>query len=283
MVKNLFLYILLIVGLMSCNLDSKLSDNKEQKNNNGAKREVLDSVQKDFTKNLEGEQEYKNLAIPVKPTMNSGSFDNESGISNIPIKQNQKKEIKEEDLIPVTDEEKRAYKIIKNIEENILESSGFSELIRDVCILKNEYALIRGNFYDVLRDIQNKYISMKEDYEKNKDKIRILTQLLNKASMGHELDRLINDIDIAEQKIKSAATFFKTAQESLKESIIQRLKNKNKGSYSLQLSRQAIIKAENALNHLETHVYKKVDSIVKKKEITEFIEHAKTILANLNA
>lgn len=269
---------------MSCNLDSKLSDNKGQKNNNGAKREVLESVQKDFTKNLEGEQEYKNLAIPVKPVVvNSGSFYNEAGISNIPIKQDQKKEIKKEDLIPVTDEEKRAYAIIKNIEENILESSGFSELIKNVCILKNEYALIRGNFYDVLHDIQNKHISMKEDYKKNKDKIRILTQLLNKSIVGHELDRLINDIDIAEQEIKSAATFFKAAQESLKDSIIQRLKNKNKGSYSLQLSRQALMKAENALNHLESHAYKKVDSIVKKEEITEFIEHAKTVLANLNA
>ncbi|MCR8910036.1 hypothetical protein CV657_05685 [Borreliella burgdorferi] len=281
MVKNLFLYILLIVGLMSCNLDSKLSDNKEQKNNNGAKKEGVDSVQKDFAKNLEGEQEYKNLAIPVKPAVNSGSFDNEAGISNIPIKQDQKKEIKKEDLTPVTDEEKRAYKIIKNIEENILESSGFSELIKNVCILKNEYALIRGNFYDVLHDIQNKLMSMKEDYKKNKDKIRILTQLLNKSRMWGELDRLINDIEIAEQEIKSAATIFKAAQESLKDSIIQRLKNNNKAS--LQLSKQAVIKAESALENLESHAHKKLYSISKKEEIIEFIEDAKTVLANLNA
>ncbi|MCD2383616.1 P12 family lipoprotein [Borreliella burgdorferi] len=281
MVKNLFLYILLIVGLMSCNLDSKLSDNKEQKNNNGAKKEGVDSVQKDFAKNLEGEQEYKNLAIPVKPAVNSGSFDNEAGISNIPIKQDQKKEIKKEDLTPVTDEEKRAYKIIKNIEENILESSGFSELIKNVCILKNEYALIRGNFYDVLHDIQNKLISMKEDYKKNKDKIRILTQLLNKSRMWGELDRLINDIEIAEQEIKSAATIFKAAQESLKDSIIQRLKNNNKAS--LQLSKQAVIKAESALENLESHAHKKLYSISKKEELIEFIEDAKTVLANLNA
>ncbi|ADQ31299.1 putative lipoprotein (plasmid) [Borreliella burgdorferi JD1] len=281
MVKNLFLYILLIVGLMSCNLDSKLSDNKEQKNNNGAKKGGVDSVQKDFAKNLEGEQEYKNLAIPVKPAVNSGSFDNEAGISNIPIKQDQKKEIKKEDLTPVTDEEKRAYKIIKNIEENILESSGFSELIKNVCILKNEYALIRGNFYDVLHDIQNKLISMKEDYKKNKDKIRILTQLLNKSRMWGELDRLINDIEIAEQEIKSAATIFKAAQESLKDSIIQRLKNNNKAS--LQLSKQAVIKAESALENLESHAHKKLYSISKKEEIIEFIEDAKTVLANLNA
>ncbi len=266
---------------MSCNLDSKLSDNKEQKNNNGAKKGGVDSVQKDFAKNLEGEQEYKNLAIPVKPAVNSGSFDNEAGISNIPIKQDQKKEIKKEDLTPVTDEEKRAYKIIKNIEENILESSGFSELIKNVCILKNEYALIRGNFYDVLHDIQNKLISMKEDYKKNKDKIRILTQLLNKSRMWGELDRLINDIEIAEQEIKSAATIFKAAQESLKDSIIQRLKNNNKAS--LQLSKQAVIKAESALENLESHAHKKLYSISKKEEIIEFIEDAKTVLANLNA
>ncbi len=54
--KNLFLYILLMLGLMSCSLDSKLFGNKEQNNNDNVK-EVLDSVQKDSLKNLYSSQE----------------------------------------------------------------------------------------------------------------------------------------------------------------------------------------------------------------------------------
>lgn len=37
MKKKLLLYVLLMIGLMSCNLDSKLSGNKGQKNNNDVK------------------------------------------------------------------------------------------------------------------------------------------------------------------------------------------------------------------------------------------------------
>ncbi|WP_418453673.1 P12 family lipoprotein [Borreliella bissettiae] len=75
---------------------------------------------------------------------------------------------------------------------------------------------------------KNIYYLLKRD--KSPNFYKLLIQLL-KSSMGGELDVLINDIDIAEQEIKSAALFFKAAQESLKDSIIQRLKNK-KVSYS---------------------------------------------------
>lgn len=55
MIKNLFLYTSLMVGLMSCNLDSKLSDHKGQKNNNDVK-EVSNSVSKDVFNNLYSNQ-----------------------------------------------------------------------------------------------------------------------------------------------------------------------------------------------------------------------------------
>ncbi|WP_268829619.1 hypothetical protein [Borreliella garinii] len=43
----MLLYVLLMIGLMSCNLDSKLSGNKGQKNNNDVK-EFSDSIGRCF-------------------------------------------------------------------------------------------------------------------------------------------------------------------------------------------------------------------------------------------
>ncbi|APS99298.1 hypothetical protein Bmayo_04565 (plasmid) [Borreliella mayonii] len=295
MIKNLFLYIPLIVGLMSCNLDSKLLDNKEQKNNNGGAKRVLDSVQKDafnnlysnqkeqkdFTKNL-GEQEYKNLAIPVKPAMmNSGSFDNEVGISNIPIKQDQKKEIKEEDLIPYTNEEKKADEAIKRL-KNVLENSKFSELIGKACELKDEYTLIETDLSDVKEKIKNKKMSLMGNHRENRDKINQLTQLQNNLKIDIKLEKLLNNIDIAENIIRSAALFFDSAQKRLKESIIKRLESKNNKYYALALSRQALIDAENALSNLESFSFRRIEAIGKKEEIKKIIKHAKTVLASLN-
>ncbi|WP_267502858.1 P12 family lipoprotein [Borreliella garinii] len=77
--KNLFLYTLLTIGLMSCNLNSKLPDNKEEQKNNNDIKEALNSVQanainnlygnkkekKDFTKNSEKLKD-KDLITPIE-------------------------------------------------------------------------------------------------------------------------------------------------------------------------------------------------------------------------
>ncbi len=67
-----------------------------------------------------------------------------------------KKETKKENLIPSTNEEKEADEAIKYLEENILKNSKFSELIREVRVLKDEYALIKADLYDVIGKINNK-------------------------------------------------------------------------------------------------------------------------------
>ncbi|PRR58089.1 P12 family lipoprotein, partial [Borreliella burgdorferi] len=289
------LYTLLMGGLMSCNLDSKLSSNKEQKNNNNVK-EVSNSVQEDglndlynnqekqksFTKNF-GEWKYEDLINPIEPIIPSESPKNKANIPNISIVHTQKKEIKEEDLIPSTNEEKEADEAIKYLEENILQNSKFSELIKEVRVLKDEYALINSDFYDVIEKIHNKKTSLMENYKNNRDKINKLTLLQNNLKINIELEQLINMIDIAENEIRSAAFFFDTAQKRLKESIIKRLESKNNRSYyALELSRQALSDARSALSSLESFAFKRAEPMVRKKKIKELIKHAKTVLESLN-
>ncbi|PRR26888.1 hypothetical protein CV642_05190 [Borreliella burgdorferi] len=293
--KSLFLYTLLMGGLMSCNLDSKLSSNKEQKNNNNVK-EVSNSVQEDslndlynnqekqksFTKNF-GERKYEDLINPIEPIIPSESPKNKANIPNISIAHTEKKETKKENLIPSTNEEKEADKAIKYLEENILKNSKFSELIREVRVLKDEYALIKADLYDVIGKINNKKTSLMENPKNNRDKINKLTQLLqNNLKIDSELEQLINMIDMAENEISSAALFFDNAQKRLKESIIKRLESKNNKSYALKLSRQALSDARSALSNLESFASKRIEPMVRKEEIKELIKHAKTVLESLN-
>ncbi|MCD2331670.1 P12 family lipoprotein, partial [Borreliella burgdorferi] len=276
-------------------LDSKLSSNKEQKNNNNVK-EVSDSVQEDglndlynnqekqksFTKNF-GERKYEDLINPIEPIIPSESPKNKANIPNISIAHTEKKETKKENLIPSTNEEKEADKAIKYLEENILKNSKFSELIREVRVLKDEYALIKADLYDVIGKINNKKTSLMENPKNNRDKINKLTQLLqNNLKIDSELEQLINMIDMAENEISSAALFFDNAQKRLKESIIKRLESKNNKSYALKLSRQALSDARSALSNLESFASKRIEPMVRKEEIKELIKHAKTVLESLN-
>ncbi|WP_418906241.1 P12 family lipoprotein (plasmid) [Borreliella tanukii] len=266
---------------------------KDKKNNNDIK-EVSDSVQegdfnnlysnqekrKVFTKNF-GEQKYKDLIIPVEPGVSSESLNNKVGISNISIGHVQKKRDKKENLIPSTDEEKKADEAIKYI-ENILGDSRFSELIKDMSVLKNEYTSIRDDLYDVIGKIQNKKTLLMKNYKNSKDKIGRLAQLQNELNKQHiELDQLINKIDIAENEIRSAAAFYNKAQERLKESIIKRLESKKNASYA-QLSKQAQMDASSSLINLEASSLKRNEALGSKKDIKELIENAKTVLASFN-
>lgn len=264
-----------MIGLISCSPDSKLS--KEEQKNNSNIKEVLDNVKKDVFKNLYGnQQEQKDFTENFEDQKHENSI--------VPVEYEasarvQKKEIKQENLIPVTDDEKEADKVIKNT-ENILKNSGFSKLIKDICMLKDEYISIKNDFDDVISNIKNRKTSLMSNYKDNKDKINKLTQLQNTSkTYNDEFDKFINKIDIVEQEIRSAAFFFDRAQKNLKDSIIKRLESKKKNSDASQLSRQALIDAENALKNLESYFSQKVYAMVKMTEIQEFIKHLKTILA----
>ncbi|WP_215536350.1 P12 family lipoprotein [Borreliella bavariensis] len=317
MKKNLFLYTLLTIGLMSCNLNSKLPGNKKEQKNNNDIKEALNSVQanainnlygnkkekKNFTKNSEKLKD-KDLITPIEssstrpaarviesailplepvvaPSVESavsfGESNNRIGIPTISIEHNQKKEIKKEDFFPSTKEEKKADKAIKDI-ENLIRDSGFPELIKNMCSLKHEYTLIRNDFYDVITKIENKKISLMKNYHNNRNKIRELVQLQNNLQIREELDEIRVYIDIAEQEIRSAALFFDEAKESLKEGIIKRLE-KSENRAASQLSKQALNKAEDALKNLETSSSKKGEAMGRRRFIKELIEQAKTALS----
>ncbi|WP_210375917.1 P12 family lipoprotein, partial [Borreliella garinii] len=222
MQRNLFLYTLLTIGLISCSLDSKLFDNKEQKNKNDIKN-ALDSIQKNTLNKLYDNQEEKKgvknfeelkdggLISPTpaeslastRPTIekeNIGppvvSLETSNNKASIPtttisIEHNQKKEIKKEikkeQLFPSTKEEKRADKEIKNI-ENAIRGSGFPKLIEDIRSLKHEYTSIKSDFYDVIDKINNKITSLMKNRHKNRTKITELRQLQNNLNTENEFD-----------------------------------------------------------------------------------------------
>lgn len=283
--KNLFLHIILILGLTSCNLNSKLPNNTEQKKHNETK-EIANNIQekqKTLSKNSK-KQEYNNLIIPINPEIPLLPHNNGADIpNNTLIENNQKKEIKKEDLIPYTNEEKEADQTIKRVESIITKYGGFSKLAEDINNIKKRYVSIKSDFQDVREKIHNELTTLKKNYSINKTKIKELAQLQNNLKIDLELENLINKIDIATQEIESAAVFFNKAQESLKESIIKRLKNKNRVSYAAsQLSRKSKIEAEDVLNKFESHGYKKVEAMAKSKEIEILIKNAKTVLTSIN-
>ncbi|WP_420025769.1 P12 family lipoprotein [Borreliella valaisiana] len=133
----------------------------------------------------------------------------------------EKREIKKEDLIPYTNEEKEANKTIKSIEGFITKYDGFSKLIEDIYNLKKKCVSIRSDFQDVREKIYNELTSLNKNYINNKNKIKKLAQLQNDLKIDIELEKLIYEIDIAKQNIESAAAFYNKVQESLKESIIK--------------------------------------------------------------
>ncbi|WP_151074392.1 P12 family lipoprotein [Borreliella turdi] len=196
--------------------------------------------------------------------------------TTIPIENNQKKEIKQEQLFPSTNEEKRADKEIKNI-ENAIRGSGFPKLIEDMRSLKHEYTSIKSDFYDVIDKINNKITSLTKNRRENRTKITKLRQLQNNLNTENEFDEIMTRIDIAEQDIGSAALFFNEAKESLKEGIIKRLENENKTA--LLLSKHALLKAEDALSKLENYSSKKNFAMGRDKIIKKLIEQAKTALS----
>ncbi|WP_410521838.1 P12 family lipoprotein [Borreliella garinii] len=159
--------------------------------------------------------------------------------------------------------------------------------MEDVCELRNEYHLIRNDFYEVITKIYEKKTSLIKYFSNNEGKIRKLVQLKirelvqlqNNLKIEGELDQLIVHIDAAGQGIRSAAFFFDEAQKSLKEGIIKRVESRNRLFDASRLSRRALNKAEDALSNLESSSYEKIEAMGRSKIIKTFIQHAKTILS----
>lgn len=188
--KNLFLHIILILGLTSCNLNSKLLNNTEQKKHNETK-EIANNIQekqKTLSKNSK-KQEYDNLIVPINPEIPLLPHNNGADIpNNTLIENNQKKEIKKEDLIPYTNEEKEADQTIKRVESIITKYGGFSKLAEDINNIKKRYVSIKSDFQDVREKIHDELTTLKKNYSINKTKIKELVQLQNNLKIDLELE-----------------------------------------------------------------------------------------------
>ncbi|WP_032981838.1 P12 family lipoprotein, partial [Borreliella garinii] len=176
-------------------------------------------------------------------------------------------EIKEEDLVPITDEEKKADKEI--IDGNF----EFAKLVDDEHKLKNDYEQLESSFYTVYNAIlglKNKVVESYPMY--NKKERQELIQLQNQLNDSKaDIEGLRIKLESGLNERISEKYFFEQAQKTLKEAITERLKNKHKRCWSRKidsnfLAKQAQNEAENALNQLETSSIKIVEVMERKKE-----------------
>ncbi|WKC87627.1 P12 family lipoprotein [Borreliella japonica] len=202
-------------------------------------------------------------------------------------------EIKEEYLVPSTDEEKEAEKAINNV-KNMFIGNEFSKLVDDGYKLKNEYDQLESSFYDVYIALKNKVGSkikngrtnswsgyLRQNIRSNKIERHKLIQLINQLNEKRaDVDELRNKLEIGIDERIFAKCFFEQAQEALKKAIIERLKNKSIKLYPKRnnLAKEAQNKVKNALDQLETSSSKISEAIGRKKEIEKLIQEARSIL-----
>ncbi|UPA12770.1 P12 family lipoprotein [Borrelia venezuelensis] len=197
--------------------------------------------------------------------------------------------IDEKDLVPSTDEEKKAQEEIEKV-KSALGDSGFQQLIEDALKLKSEYKQLEFSFYDTLSELKNKRenYSLKSRRE-NRAKKSSLTQLQNKLNdQRSQIDMLRIKVDNGLDERRSAEFFFNKSQETLREAITERLRENKRRSYRWSrrgnsdfLARDSRRYAENVSSLLESSSSDIGEVIGRKKEIEGLIKDAKSVLENL--
>ncbi|WP_346313291.1 P12 family lipoprotein [Borrelia miyamotoi] len=214
-----------------------------------------------------------NVAIPV--ILNSPYYPQQEEIK-----------IKEEDLVPSTNEEKATQEEIEKV-RSVLGGSGFAQLVEDALKLKSEYEQLESSFYSTLSELQNRIGSYpRKDKTEKRQK---LIQLRNQLNEGRShIDRFRIQVDSGLDERTSSKYFFEKSQNTLKEAITKRLKSKlPRNRYLLRrgdsdlVARQARREAESALSQLESSSMKLIEAMGIKKAIEELIEDAKTVLEDL--
>ncbi|AMR76172.1 P12 family lipoprotein [Borrelia hermsii] len=253
--------------------DNKDSNHKQE--NQKQKKDVIDGLEE----KVEIQQD-----MEVKP-VNSG-FEVSQQVYSYYIQE--EIEIKEEDLTPSTEYEKEADKAIKEV-KNALKNSGFSLLMESSYSLRNEYEQMNTDLYYVTKKIQDEIGLLGTDFRKNKEKRQDLNRL--QGYLRGEIfnsEGLMNKIDIAIQDIGSAEFFFNKSQETLREAITERLRNKRR-SYRWSrrgnsdfLARDSQRYASNVLSLLESFSFNIGEARGRKKEIGGIINEAKAVLGNLS-
>ncbi|AFI31711.1 P12 family lipoprotein [Borrelia crocidurae] len=306
MKKNVLLsaFMLTLLFLLSCDLDvlnSLLIEAREKfldenKNNKGL--HLKDENQKDQEDVIIGfEGGHKAMQQQVAPGVGEPVLAIEPVNLEIPVlqwypyNQEEKIEIKEEDLIPDTDDEKGAQKGIDEV-KSALGNSNFEQLIEEARKLKDEYAQLESSFYDTLSKLQSKIGSYRplnrNSNIKKQELIRIKKQEL--IQVYNQLNKERNDIDMLMIKVdsgfndrSSAKYFFEKSQKTLKEAITERLKNERRNRWVRKvnndtIARRARSEAESSLKQFESASSKIGEVMGRKKDIEELIKGAKSVL-----
>ncbi|WP_156768712.1 P12 family lipoprotein (plasmid) [Borrelia recurrentis] len=305
MKKNVLLsaFMLTLLFLLSCDLDvlnSLLIEAREKfldenKNNKGL--HLKDENQKDQEDVIIGFEGHKSMQQVVpgvggQPVVSMKPVNSEISVLRwYPYNQEEKIEIKEEDLIPSTEDEKRAQAEIEKV-KSVFKDFNFDQLIEEARKLKDEYVQLESSFYDTLLKLQSKIGSYRplnrNSRIKKQELIRIKKQEL--MQVYNQLNNERNDIDMLMIKVdsgfndrSSARYFFEKSQKTLKEAITERLKNERRNRWAKKgnidvIARRARSEAESSLNQLESASSKIGEVMERKEEIEELIEGAKSVL-----
>ncbi|MDO7257013.1 P12 family lipoprotein, partial [Borreliella burgdorferi] len=242
--KNLSIYMIMLISLLSCNTsDPNELTRKKMQDKNVKILGFLEKIQADNKEIVE-----KHIEKKEKQMVQAASVAPINVERNFPYYLQEEIEIKEEELVPNTDEEKKAEKAISD------GSLEFAKLVDDENKLKNESAQLESSFNNVYKEILeladliqaevhvagriNSYIKKRKttkekEYKKREIKnkiekqalIKLFNQLLEKRG---DIENLHTQLNSGLSERASAKYFFEKAKETLKAAITERLNNKRK-------------------------------------------------------
>ncbi|WP_420025295.1 P12 family lipoprotein (plasmid) [Borreliella yangtzensis] len=300
MKKNILaIYILMLVSLLSCNIsDPNESRNKKIENKGGGSvLGFIEKIQADRIKSVE-----QHIEKRKKQTIHTVPFKPVNVNKNFLYYPQEEIEIKEEALIPSTDEEKRVDKAIRD------GHLKFDKLVYDENKLKNESEQLEysfNNVYDeisklkdaiqtkahIVRRINHIIKTRPENREyqnsvrQNQSEKRVINNLLNKLLENRDdIEELHTQLDIGINERASAKYFFEQSQKTLKDSITERLKNEHiswsRKSYGDNLIRKANCEINNALEQLKTSSSRIVKAMEIKDRIEQLLEEVRSFLTS---
>ncbi|EEF83102.1 P12 family lipoprotein [Borreliella burgdorferi] len=298
--KKLSIYMIMLISLLSCNTsDPNELTRKKMQDKNVKILGFLEKIQADNKEIVE-----KHIEKKEKQMVQAASVAPINVERNFPYYLQEEIEIKEEELVPNTDEEKKAEKAISN------GSFEFAKLVDDENKLKNESVQLESSFNNVYKEILeladliqaevhvagriNSYIKKRKttkekEYKKREIKnkiekqalIKLFNQLLEKRG---DIENLHTQLNSGLSERASAKYFFEKAKETLKAAITERLNNKRKNrpwwarrTHS-NLAIQAKNEAEDALNQLSTSSFRILEAMKIKEDVKQLLEEVKSFL-----
>ncbi|WP_215540859.1 P12 family lipoprotein [Borreliella bavariensis] len=305
MKKNILAtYILMLVSLLSCNISdpntNKLGTKKTEKKGDqgGVVKGFMEKIQEEGVEAIEQYMEERERQI--MQTVSAQPVD----VNRILYYPQKEIDIKEEALIPSTDEEKKVDKAIsdgrlefdKSVynenelkrESNQLESNFnavYNEILKLKDAMQEETRIVRR----INRIIKNK--SEEREYQvrvrQNKFDNQALTNLLNQLlEKRKDIEELHTQLDSGLSERASAKSFFEQSQKTLKDAITERLKSEHnrrrwsRTSYGGNLTKNANHEIDNALEQLKTSSSKIVKAIEIKERIKQLLEEVKNFLTS---